>query len=476
MATETWRRGVLARPVMQFRYRWKNTGTWTAWQRTTGNPNRDGFSYLVTSVRGSVNHEELKEIRKVKNKRLRDEYLARWRRHNVRGRGPLLAPNPFFISKREARWHTQDAATVKVGGNLYAWNLVELKGDLAAYSQLNEVTALVLPTVPKGHQTAVDSMLYQKASAPEFDGYTQLGELTETVAMLRSPLKTLREASTMLWEVFRKKTRKLKGKDLQEAISGTWLEWTFGLQPLLFGTAEIASKLVTALDPTAQKYVPARAAVLRETSSTSERVYPVSPFGSAVLCAHVLETSGTIVRGGLWVNRFNNGRISRAAALGLNTIHHVTAQAWALMPLSFAVDWFVGVGPLLEECRPVAGNVISSWRSSSRYIQRDLQLTGVTDYLGSNRVPVFGKSTMYASELTRVVQIKPPGKIQLGPGLFNLSQGLSLAALAAAPMSALWKKTPWHSQTHPYQPGPQLQPPEEQPLLLRHLGLILPAV
>jgi hypothetical protein len=78
----------------------------------------------------------------------------------------------------------------------------------------------------------------------DFSGPQFLGELRETVKMLRSPFKTLRER----FGIFHKKiSNPARRKNIANVISSSWLEFAFGVQPAVNDISSIAKLLSSQL-------------------------------------------------------------------------------------------------------------------------------------------------------------------------------------------------------------------------------------
>lgn len=435
----------MATDTRSFGVKWKPYFKWKRWYKTSSEPDSWNISApyakfckgqveLCTSERTAKKNAVWTGRYKVV--RNRKGYVIRKTPIFEPLIGPHRQPNPWFHTKYESTgvdWQSY----IKIDATRTLWEAVA--GEVVAHALLQTVD---VPISKSSLIKAADSILYQEASAQTFDGYLQVGEALEAVAMLKQPLAGLRELGTSLWHKMRKETRGLAEKDLVEAISGAWLEYSFGVSPLINGTAEIASSLVDALTPVPMKY-------RKSSSYVADESVSITPDYSAKLTSYseirgdLITMDQWIVNAGMWL--CNDQRaFSLAAQTGLDSMRAIVGQAWALMPLSFAVDWFVGVGPLLDECRPVRGKILSTYRTETLSRTRRFESKYVQGSFRQIRTPAFGHSEQTIMQTQRVTSITPPGSIQLGPGLFSLSQGMSLAALSVAPLKGLWRRLPWH--------------------------------
>lgn len=450
MATELWTRGKVI-PAKGFKFRRDDVaspGTWYSY--TYGSTGR---SELVSSerdwprrpysnvedfyyARGRFGHKLWRDL----SREEKSVVKAAHRRY----KNALPKPNNAFYrtfngtvrSDRSEIHNLQMSTAWPKGSTMY------LNGQIAEVLSNQTKSTLPLPVVPSSARSIVESGLYVNATQPRFDGYTQLGELKETVAMLRSPLLTLREASQMLYDVFRKRTRKLKGKDLQEAIGGTWLEYSFGVSPLIFGTAGIVSSLVDAFGPTNPRVETVRKTLKDDLEPSTTRAEHLILYYLGCQYSRTVDI-GWEVRGGLRLKP-QASRLTPAAVLGLDSMRGIVSQAWALLPLSFVVDWFVGVGPLLDSCRPLNNRVIDGYVTTSRWHRDTVNLLRVYSSSTTQPQSIDGVCERLNWSTERSTNVSNPGILHLGPGLFSLSQGISLAALAAGPITTLWSKRPWH--------------------------------
>lgn len=437
MAIDTRTAGTYYKPY----YDYKNWYTWqgepTSWTgRKYGSFNLGGVRAITSERDRRKNSVWIKRVhyRRKKDKKyvIRDVYRALT--------GPRRRPNPF----RHYVKHSLDTGQhTRFRVNYYgATSWLEVDGQIASWFN----TFPSMPVTNTTFQKAADSNLFQEASKATFDAYLQAGEMLETLAMLRSPLAALREASEVIWHKMHKhKYSMLKKEDLTQAISGSWLEYSFGISPLMNGTAEIMSSLVDALNPIPTRYKQAKAYVFREEDSGEQlKVGILHGVTSPKVEYYQRDITQHQINSGMWLANDANS-LSMMSQLGLNSMRAIVGQAWALLPLSFAIDWFVGIGPLLDECRPVNGRILSSYRTYTKLTERTTTLKAAYDiYSPLKRVPLIGQAKSSIYDVERVVDVTRPGTIQMGPGLFSLSQGMSLAALSAAPITKLWRKLPWH--------------------------------
>lgn len=430
MPTETWRRGWIVQPNVESQYR-TSSGVVYDWQKITNVPYNHGFSDQITSYRGG-RQGKVRRARFWKDKqgRLHGKYY--W----VRLLGPLQSPNPCYVYHKGS---TSEGSVITDWIPRSNGSHMRFRGSLGtACAGLWEVPAVSTTSAV----AAVESELFRKASDSKFEGVVQVGEILETLEMLRNPLRSLRGLGQELWQAMRKHKR-LKGKELQEAVSGSWLEYQFGVAPLVNETGKLVYDVVEACrDPQKYERVYAQRTVLDETKTVRGNI----TLGSSSCSLHYtrVETRVVRVRGGMNL-KIEGSAASKTDRLGLGFGIDTFQQAWQLMPLSFAVDWFVGIGPLLQECRMENGMIIGSFLSIIDNWTRDCVATHVeSPWAPGQTFGVYAGSELYQNTLTRSTNVSRPGKLQLGSGIDSLNKGISAAALAAQPLSQLWGNIPWH--------------------------------
>lgn len=409
-------RGNLVKAAARYRTLYAN-GNKGPWQNVTSSAFNLGYSDSVSSVRGKK--PSLWRLALPGEKYIK---CGPWKRVRVPKRGPHLPPNPFSHSEVTGRCESSRCVSPVLPG-------YEYEGQFAAFAQ-------ALPSanvVPAGVWGKAAQLLYRRASDSEFEGYLQFGEAIEAVQMLRAPLTSLTALMNDLWKRLKRDTRFRTGESLRKTVSSAWLEYQFGVAPLVFQTGGIVASLYDAVNPNSPSYEYKQVKVgwkqvIMDTHTveggTSER-------------KHIIERKVLRVRAGGWLRRSSNRPSLLAERLGLHSMRHITAQAYALLPLSFAVDWIVGIGPLLEECRPLPGDLINTWASARIKSTKEV---GQVRHGGiaCNSYACFTRNTT-----TRITDVSRTGTLFLGPGIRSLNQAITSTALASGITDTLWKRKPW---------------------------------
>jgi len=179
-------------------------------------------------------------------------------------------------------------------------------------------------------------------------GLVSIGELRETIELIKHPLRTLRSYADDLYRRALKRKRKMRGssrKKLKDAMADTWLEWSFGAAPLISDVesgAKAAARTLTFHPP--QQFIKADAS-RRSSSTDSKRLITT---GIGLQCEYSVRnyvqtdvryygSVWTVVPGSsLWANQF-----------GI-TPWDVIPAAWELIPFSFLVDYFLNVQEIVD--------------------------------------------------------------------------------------------------------------------------------
>ena len=292
-----------------------------------------------------------------------------------------------------------------------------------------------------------------------FSGLIFLGELRETLRMLRRPAEGLQELLKSYLDRLSsrkgRKGRRLRTDELTKAASQLWLEYAFGWKPLLHDI-EDARKAYDAL-------------------FRKERIIHVSGGGKDFIrragnnyTDDVLEpaASGWQI---VWNDYIDQTEIVRFRGV-VRALAVTTAQdrvklfgftpgdflptAWELLPWSFLIDYFANIGDMLEAVVTDTSKVI--WVSKVTIQQMDIVRSGKVRHPGE--IVGFGNVLSYGSSVGNVVIRKrtvsrtPTAGFIMPELVFRLphtdSKLLNIAALLEQIRQSLHHQTPisrnWH--------------------------------
>jgi len=199
-----------------------------------------------------------------------------------------------------------------------------------------------------------------KAARSSIEGGQDLYEYKQTLNTLRHPLKSLRDLTTHYTAtVFKLKTsRRYKGpvgrKGLEKAIVDTYLEYTFGVNPLV---ADVSSIIADA-SRTRFKSVSVSASASEEFGFTEGTLQtPGVPFMLYEL--NQTRKSKYVVRykGAVSTGVKEDGTISMAQSLRL-VPEEFLPTVWDCLPFSWMLDYVANVGDIITALSFPTGSVV----------------------------------------------------------------------------------------------------------------------
>lgn len=184
-----------------------------------------------------------------------------------------------------------------------------------------------------------------KSESQSFSGPTVLGELRETIRMIRKPAATLRDYSALKFKMMRNQNKRYRASKWREIFSDLWLEYSFGAAPLIKDITEIANAALYQADVTRIKRLSYTGHGEHATSST------VSGGGllgylyqqEAQYAVHTRYIVGYRVRA-----EGPKNALQRLISLGGFNLNEVIPTAWELLPFSFLLDYFSTIGSVLN--------------------------------------------------------------------------------------------------------------------------------
>lgn len=226
-------------------------------------------------------------------------------------------------------------------------------GSPAVCTQSGPLGALVLGMTSTGFSTlgaptkTTNSQLealalvdaYAKMNESAFDGGVFLGELAETIHMLRSPLKSaVKLLTSKRWK---------DPEKVMKASTDTWMEFRYGIRPVINDVANIAALFTAKSNGINRKFMASRSGQSEVINWRYDGSMNVGSF------THKYKTSGTRTI------RYHIGLTYSRKLNYSNTLHQygIAVQdmpnvLWELTPLSFVADWFYGVGNWLRAITP----------------------------------------------------------------------------------------------------------------------------
>lgn len=177
-----------------------------------------------------------------------------------------------------------------------------------------------------------------------FQGGVFLGELGESLRMIRSPAKALRQGIDKYLHAVQRH-RKLKLADKRKAIADTYLEYAFGWAPLANDIADAANYLQKRRDQLQHdtRVITATASGEETTfTNSAQRLYQMRN----TLEVLTKKTYSVRYKAGLNTSQYGTSLLG-AKALGFHPTSFLPT-VWELLPWSFLIDYFTNVGEVVS--------------------------------------------------------------------------------------------------------------------------------
>lgn len=284
-----------------------------------------------------------------------------------------------------------------------------------------------------------------------FSGMTFVGELRDTLRMLKSPASALREAvnrfttqNITTYKTLYRNVRDAKNKSQRrrreytarrafaESLSGTWLELSFGAIPLSNDIAAIADAAIDVMKRNSVRRISYTAQSSNSTHAVGSSAVSGIPFVINYDDYQINESSVRFL-GGIKIS-YDGGtssldRVIQHAGFGW---HDVIPTAWELVPWSFLIDYFSNIGDVLSAFTVDMSALSWSQRtiknSSTRYVitKRPADNTSCLDIVDYKPSILKTQKLLYSRT---AAEIPIPGfRFEL-PG--SNTQFLNIGALAA---------------------------------------------
>jgi len=270
--------------------------------------------------------------------------------------------NPYLVQERvRSASATSASLEVRIGGREYKFDHV---GNFGAIY----LSTLAPPDLLRHSDSVQDDALqkaYSKLGKNEVGVGEALGELRETLQMLKSPLKSIRDFLTgndyrrlsILNRIMRYlKTGRfpsrrsfLTGAEAAKAAADAWLEIRYGLMPLIY----LGQDLIDLANKQALRADFLKGIHSVTANSTREDIYSLPKVVAGASDWTRMEVNPKVVdncKGHASVQYKLTGLPSKADLLGLSP-KFLPELIWELTRCSFVVDWWFDVGQWLGAMR-----------------------------------------------------------------------------------------------------------------------------
>lgn len=259
-----------------------------------------------------------------------------------------------------------------------------------------------------------------------------LGELRETLHMLRHPAQALRRGIDDYFNAL-KKRRRGSQSHRRRVVAETWLEHSFGWKPFISDIASAGKLLNRMIDY--PSHIPVRGVGRSEDADDS--YYSSNMFSAGEVRYHKLQKAESIVvyRGAVWLDTTDKLRFLGTQA-GL-TLNNFVPTVWELIPYSFLVDYFTNVGDVLTSWSFGRSNVAWSNKTTIEITKCTLIGSGYSFIIPSSQQAIVKECDpgYHETESRRVSRTSytgnfvPDFRLEV-PGMSSL-KWLNLAALGA---------------------------------------------
>jgi hypothetical protein len=194
------------------------------------------------------------------------------------------------------------------------------------------------------------------AAMQDFSGLVAAGELGESLRMILRPAQAIRNSLSSYLETVKRRSRRYvrNSRGLQDMISGTWLEYSFGWKPLIHDIHDGAKALANALYYKQDRtFVAGRAFGLSKSKVITTSVIDAN---------NVIFTRRNVLRAHLYRVKFY-GSLRHTADLSNDLSRFGISwgsfipSAWELIPYSFLVDYFTNIGEILQSFQVMAADL-----------------------------------------------------------------------------------------------------------------------
>lgn len=286
--------------------------------------------------------------------------------------------------------------------------------------------------ISKAYVTAL-----KKQDPMMLDLATNLGEVRETAAMIRKPLRSLTDLLRELLITARSRGYKRWGtwRNYLDALTGTWMEYRYGIMPLVYTSVDLLRVLEKNRWDGYLVTKGGHPPVIEEL---------VTPLGATVGDFNV-----TFLRKQTWESKAvvtllgsPNYNQLYSDALGLR-VTNIPFVALELTRLSFVLEWFVDVSGYMRQYIPYENRMIHNTQVSIVHslIEEFVDTGTYCLYQGSNKKFYGGgKVTRTYSNLERIVNPSIPVELHLGSGLSSVKRVLDATCLGMNPVLRLISK------------------------------------
>lgn len=208
---------------------------------------------------------------------------------------------------------------------------------------------------------------WNKSNDHSADVLVDIAEISKTLQMLKNPIKS---TSSLISKIKAGKSgvKALKVKDVSDYAVDMWLQYRFGIRPLVSSVQGVV-KALDALHTKRRQTYRSSYPDLRKTAVSTYTLTSGNPFNFTSQFNHTDELS---VRTGLILET----EVALSKAVGVDA-SGILGLPWELVPFSFVADWFANVNDYLGALVPyLTKSPLGSWVSVKRRTSTVFTVTG----------------------------------------------------------------------------------------------------
>jgi len=225
-------------------------------------------------------------------------------------------------------------------------NLLSQSGIRGSGFLLSDLTTPSFDDEPSRIKALQRFLSAYQQNISQFKGGVFFGEIKETISLITHPGRLVRTAVDDYLSVAKKARRSITGRQLTRTLSRLWLEFTFGIKPLLQDIEDASHALA---DISANRRLQTR---IQGTSThrytVVDQVYP-STVNVAGLAIDIMEETSVQIDyryyGNMWLDTGSPTQIINS--LGFAPSDWLPT-VWELIPYSFVIDYFANIGDLIN--------------------------------------------------------------------------------------------------------------------------------
>lgn len=341
----------------------------------------------------------------------------------------FAATRQTFNHKPHVAWH--EYRTLKNGGCIY-----HRKRKAWWSGPLGPTTTTPTVAMNNAADNQARTAFYKKYESilTSFNGGVLLGELRETLHMIRNPAKAIRSAlDAHVSELVKRKG--LSTKRRLDHAGKAWLEYSFGIAPLVNDLDDAMGYLAKRRDQLSRDFISIGGHGESATNTTSVAESSALAHSFYIKYERRNKLVSTVrYRGAVRADVTGRGELNMSA-LGLAPRSFVPTL-WELVPWSFAVDYFTNLGDVITSYSNGVAKLAWGCKTSRGYSDSECIGLGVRWSSGAAQtiekgyIPGYARSVYTTVNRDKVTYVPIPDLAFELPGLGT--KWINLAALAAS--------------------------------------------